>query len=104
MNYIISSPFAFTALSKTYYIFLLTPHPFQDFGSLGEETIKVCLRAQLRQCQDRLRFLEAALRHHHTHAHHILTGDKMQREQLPLASVEEREIFSIYSGGVLTNL
>ncbi|XP_050730530.1 ninein-like protein isoform X2 [Eriocheir sinensis] len=49
-----------------------------EFGTLGEETIRVCLRAQLRQCQDRLRFLEAALRHHHTHAHHILTVTREQ--------------------------
>lgn len=47
----------------------------QEFGSGGEETIKVSLRTQLRQCQDRLKFLETALRHHHVHAHHILTGE-----------------------------
>lgn len=56
----------------------------------------MCLRAQLRQCQDRLRFLEAALRHHHTHAHHILTGEKVEGEQFPLASVgEEKNLHSM---------
>ncbi|XP_063844926.1 ninein-like protein isoform X4 [Scylla paramamosain] len=52
--------------------------PQPEFGSVGEETIKVSLRTQLRQCQDRLKFLEAALRHHHVHAHHILTVTRAQ--------------------------
>ncbi|MPC23254.1 Blastoderm-specific protein 25D [Portunus trituberculatus] len=54
-----------------------SPQP-QEFGSVGEETIKVSLRTQLRQCQDRLKFLETALRHHHVHAHHILTVTRAQ--------------------------
>ncbi|XP_069989274.1 ninein-like protein isoform X2 [Penaeus vannamei] len=51
---------------------------FQGAGSVGEETINGSLRAQLRQCQSRLRYLEAALRQHHTHAHHILTVTREQ--------------------------
>ncbi|XP_047475590.1 blastoderm-specific protein 25D-like isoform X2 [Penaeus chinensis] len=51
---------------------------FRGAGSVGEETINGSLRAQLRQCQSRLRYLEAALRQHHTHAHHILTVTREQ--------------------------
>ncbi|XP_045107729.1 ninein-like [Portunus trituberculatus] len=60
---------------------IINPFPSlsqQEFGSVGEETIKVSLRTQLRQCQDRLKFLETALRHHHVHAHHILTVTRAQ--------------------------
>lgn len=51
---------------------------YQGAGSLGEETINGSLRSQLRQCQGRLRYLEAALRQHHTHAYHILTVTREQ--------------------------
>ncbi|XP_076050300.1 uncharacterized protein LOC143030923 isoform X2 [Oratosquilla oratoria] len=44
----------------------------------GEETIVTLLRTQLREAQSRLRNQEAALKHHHTHANHIL---KVSREQ-----------------------
>ncbi|XP_068222758.1 ninein-like protein isoform X2 [Palaemon carinicauda] len=47
-------------------------------SSTGEETINGSLRSQLRQCQNRLRYLEAALRQHHTHAHHILSVTRQQ--------------------------
>ncbi|KAK8726648.1 hypothetical protein OTU49_009973 [Cherax quadricarinatus] len=50
----------------------------QSSGSLGEETINGSLRAQLRQCHGRLRYLEAALRQHHTHASQILTVTREQ--------------------------
>ncbi|XP_064081073.1 ninein-like protein isoform X3 [Macrobrachium nipponense] len=50
----------------------------QGSGSTGEETINGSLRSQLRQCQNRLRYLEAALRQHHTHAHHILSVTRQQ--------------------------
>lgn len=50
----------------------------QGTGSTGEETINGSLRSQLRQCQVRLRYLEAALRQHHSHAHHILTVTREQ--------------------------
>ncbi|XP_042211969.1 ninein-like isoform X2 [Homarus americanus] len=51
---------------------------YQGCGSLGEETINGSLRSQLRQCQGRLRYLEAALKQHHTHAHQILTVTREQ--------------------------
>ncbi|XP_045607342.1 ninein-like protein isoform X4 [Procambarus clarkii] len=51
---------------------------YQGSGSIGEETINGSLRAQLRQCQERLRILEAALRQHHTHASQILTVTREQ--------------------------
>nr|XP_053651493.1 ninein-like [Cherax quadricarinatus] len=51
---------------------------YQSSGSLGEETINGSLRAQLRQCHGRLRYLEAALRQHHTHASQILTVTREQ--------------------------
>ncbi|KAK4318493.1 hypothetical protein Pmani_010512 [Petrolisthes manimaculis] len=47
-------------------------------GSLGEETIAGSLRSQLRQCQQRLTYLEKALRQHHTHASHILSVTRDQ--------------------------
>lgn len=50
----------------------------QGSGSTGEETINGSLRSQLRQCQNRLRYLEAALRQHHAHAHHILSVTRQQ--------------------------
>ncbi|KAK7066230.1 hypothetical protein SK128_024340 [Halocaridina rubra] len=50
----------------------------QGCGNTAEETINGSLRSQLRQCQSRLRYLEAALRQHHAHAHHILTVTREQ--------------------------